>query len=229
MGIVDRKIQTTGHMVEWLLTVTPDSQLQDPRLVNAVRFLLSSMYNERTHDWKVGPKGHALRSLAMYYERVYQPGPGMADAPGWRRVKRISGDRLHELISRRGFDPMRLCEPSSFGYNNVDGRKASLTLARLSMATQRLTKHNAAIVAAAVSLLKERNADALLILLDGSTDWKRIVEMTGATDKPVIVAVDSPDDLEGAAEVGLKPLALNKEKSPSAGASTTCPARGGRR
>ena len=30
----------------------------------------------------------------------------------------------------------------------------------------------------------------------------------------MIVAVDSPEDLEGAAEAGLKPLALNKEKSP---------------
>ena len=71
---MDRKIQTTGHMVEWLLTVTPDSQLQDRRLVNAIRYLLSTMYNERGHDWKIGPKGHALRSLAMYYERVYKRG-----------------------------------------------------------------------------------------------------------------------------------------------------------
>ena len=74
-GNLDRKIQTTGHMVEWLLTVTPDSQLQNPRLVSAIRFLLTSMYNERDHEWKIGPKGHALRSLAMYYERVYQSGP----------------------------------------------------------------------------------------------------------------------------------------------------------
>ncbi|MGI9472261.1 MAG: hypothetical protein ACR2NZ_12040 [Rubripirellula sp.] len=73
-GDMDRKIQTTGHMVEWLLTVTPDSQLQDRRLVNAVRYLLSTMYNEKGHDWKIGPKGHALRSLAMYYERVYKSG-----------------------------------------------------------------------------------------------------------------------------------------------------------
>ena len=29
-GNLDRKIQTTGHMVEWLLTVTPDSQLAEP-------------------------------------------------------------------------------------------------------------------------------------------------------------------------------------------------------
>ncbi|TWU58201.1 DNA integrity scanning protein DisA [Rubripirellula reticaptiva] len=82
------------------------------------------------------------------------------------------------------------------------------------VATQRLTKHNAAMVEAAIALLKARNADALLVLLDGSTDWKRIADMAAGTDKPVIVAVDSADDLEGAAEAGLKPLALNKEKAP---------------
>ena len=82
------------------------------------------------------------------------------------------------------------------------------------MATQRLTKHNAAMVKAAVGLLVERGADALLVLLEGSTDWKRISEMIDPKDKPVIVAVDSADDLEGASEAGLKPLALNKEKAP---------------
>jgi hypothetical protein len=54
-----------------LLTITPDSKLQDPRLVSAVRFLANTMYSERGRDWKIGPKGHALRSLAMYYNRVY--------------------------------------------------------------------------------------------------------------------------------------------------------------
>ncbi|MDG2220928.1 MAG: hypothetical protein P8L85_06095, partial [Rubripirellula sp.] len=82
------------------------------------------------------------------------------------------------------------------------------------MATQRLTKHSAAMVAAAFDLLKDRNADALLILLHGATDWRRISEMSNGVEKPVIVAVDAIDDLEGAAELGLKPLALNKEKAP---------------
>ncbi|MFK8112404.1 MAG: hypothetical protein AB8B91_09385 [Rubripirellula sp.] len=73
-GDMDRKIQTTGHMVEWLLTITPDSQLQNRRLVSAINFLASTMYKERGHEWKIGPKGHALRSLAMFYDRVYQSG-----------------------------------------------------------------------------------------------------------------------------------------------------------
>ncbi len=73
-GNMDRKVQTTGHIVEWLLTALPDSRLQDPRLVAAVRYLLVSLYREPNHDWQIGPKGHALRSLAMYYDRTYQSG-----------------------------------------------------------------------------------------------------------------------------------------------------------
>ena len=84
------------------------------------------------------------------------------------------------------------------------------------MATQRFTKHNAKMLRAAFLLLKSLGADALLILLEGSTDWERIVEMAKEeeVDKTIIVAVDSAEDLDGAAEAGLKPLALNKEKAP---------------
>ena len=78
-GNLDRKIQTTGHMVELLLTVTPDSQLQDPRLYNAVRFLAVSMHNDLGREWKIGPKGHALRSMMMYHDRVFKSGPAWQD------------------------------------------------------------------------------------------------------------------------------------------------------
>ena len=84
------------------------------------------------------------------------------------------------------------------------------------MATQRLTKHNLAMLQISLTLVKDIGADALLVLLDGSTDWKRIAELKQDSDfeKSIIVAVDSPEDLEGAAEAGLQPLALNKEKAP---------------
>lgn len=82
------------------------------------------------------------------------------------------------------------------------------------MATQRLTKHNASMILAGVALKADRNADALLLLLDGGTDWKRISELTQATKNTVIIAVDTIEDLDGAAEANLHPLALNKEKAP---------------
>ncbi|MCO8122446.1 hypothetical protein NHH03_11925 [Stieleria sp. TO1_6] len=73
-GDVDRKIQTTGHIVEWLLTITPDDELQNRRLVAAVNFLYRSIGSNPSHDWSIGPKGHALRSLAMYHQRVFRDG-----------------------------------------------------------------------------------------------------------------------------------------------------------
>lgn len=74
-GNVDRKIQTTGHIAEWLLTTLPDSQLQDPRLVGAIAYLNSAMYGQRDRDWSIGPKGHANRALRLFYERAYQSTP----------------------------------------------------------------------------------------------------------------------------------------------------------
>ncbi len=69
-------------------------------------------------------------------------------------------------------------------------------------------------IKAARVLMDEPNMDAMLVLLDGEFDWKRIAELTAGTNKPVIVAADSLSELEGAAEAGLIPLPLNKEKAP---------------
>ncbi len=82
------------------------------------------------------------------------------------------------------------------------------------MPVQRLTKHNLTMIRAGVELLRQRSADALLLLLDGSADWNRVAEETGGKEHDVIIAVDDPDDLDGVAEAGLLPLALQKEKAP---------------
>nr|WP_233215791.1 GTPase-activating protein [Rhodopirellula bahusiensis] len=70
-GDMDRKVQTTGHMVEFLLTHLPDEELLEPEVLRSVTFLLNSMLKGRNNDWSIGPKGHALRSLALFHQRVY--------------------------------------------------------------------------------------------------------------------------------------------------------------
>lgn len=82
------------------------------------------------------------------------------------------------------------------------------------MAIQRLTKSSIAIIRAATDLLSDPGADAMLLLLDGALDWKRLAEITQAASKPIIVAADSRADLDGAVDAGLRPLPLNKEKAP---------------
>ncbi len=79
-GKIERKIQTTGHMVEFLLTALPDEQLQSPQMLRSMTFLVNTLYEERGNEWQIGPKGHALRALTMYYHRVFgRPDP-------WRPV-----------------------------------------------------------------------------------------------------------------------------------------------
>jgi hypothetical protein len=68
---VDRKIQTTGHILEWLVGSLDQEQLYDPRVVAATEFLCRSLSREPSREWKIGPLGHALHSLNMYQERAW--------------------------------------------------------------------------------------------------------------------------------------------------------------
>lgn len=63
-------------------------------------------------------------------------------------------------------------------------------------------------------LVTQTGADALLVLLDGATDWEKMRQSIPASVGQVIVAADLEEHLEGAAARGLLPLPLNKEKSP---------------
>lgn len=82
------------------------------------------------------------------------------------------------------------------------------------MATQRLTKQFTTMLENAGALVLQTGADALLVLLEGSTDWEKLRQAVPASVEQVIVAVDLEEDLEGAEAAGLLPIPLNKEKSP---------------
>ena len=82
------------------------------------------------------------------------------------------------------------------------------------MVAQRFTKQFAVMLETAGMLVLQTGADALLVLLDGATDWEKLRQAIPADVERVIVAADLEEDLEGAAARGLLPLPLNKEKSP---------------
>ena len=65
----ERKVQTSGHMLEWLMYTLSDAELKDPRAGKAVDFLLTKIYDKRDHKWPIGPRGHATRAVALYQER----------------------------------------------------------------------------------------------------------------------------------------------------------------
>lgn len=76
----DRRLKTTGHILEWLVFSLPESELRDPRLVKALDYLTGLMWDNREHPWEVGPRGHALRALTLYDQRVFRAKPGKPGA-----------------------------------------------------------------------------------------------------------------------------------------------------
>ena len=68
---IDRKIQTTGHILEWLVSSLDQDKLYDPRVVAAAEFLCRALAREPSREWKIGPLGHALHALTIYQERAW--------------------------------------------------------------------------------------------------------------------------------------------------------------
>ncbi len=70
----------------------------------------------------------------------------------------------------------------------------------------RLTDQFKTLMTMAVSLTETSGVDAILLLLDGPTDWQRLRNMAPALK--ILVAADTADQLAGAKEAGLEPIRL---------------------
>lgn len=68
-----RRIQTSGHILEWLSYSLPLERLEEPRVVKAVEYLTDTLLDNRNREWAIGPLGHAMHSLAIYDSRVFRP------------------------------------------------------------------------------------------------------------------------------------------------------------
>jgi DNA integrity scanning protein DisA with diadenylate cyclase activity len=80
------------------------------------------------------------------------------------------------------------------------------------MKAQRLTDQFQKIIDLAGRLAGLVAADALMVLLEGPTDWEQFKLLVG--DGKVLVAADTPEQLDGAAEAGLSTIVLSLVDSP---------------
>jgi hypothetical protein len=67
---IDRRLKTSGHILEWIAFSLSDDELRDPRMVKAVDYLSTLLLKNGQHTWEIGPLGHALHALAIYHSRV---------------------------------------------------------------------------------------------------------------------------------------------------------------
>lgn len=69
---IDRRLKTSGHILEWISFSLTDNELRDPRMIKAADAVASLLLKHDKHVWEIGPLGHGLHALAMYYDRVYK-------------------------------------------------------------------------------------------------------------------------------------------------------------
>ena len=55
-----------------LIFSLPDEELDDPRLQKTVDYLIALMMSAPNYDLAVGPRGHAIRALRLYEQRVFE-------------------------------------------------------------------------------------------------------------------------------------------------------------
>ena len=75
-GDVGRRLQTTGHITEWLAFSLPKDELVDAKMIKSVDYLATILLEHPNERWSIGPLGHGLHALAIYDERVFGGTPG---------------------------------------------------------------------------------------------------------------------------------------------------------
>jgi hypothetical protein len=68
---LERRLQTSGHILEWLAYSLPDEELSSPQMVRAVAYLTGLLYSSKNRDWEVGALGHGLHALILYDQRMF--------------------------------------------------------------------------------------------------------------------------------------------------------------
>jgi hypothetical protein len=70
---IERRLQTSGHILEWLAFSLSEEELRQPNTVRGVEYLTDLLASHRGRKWSIGPLGHGLHALALYDERVFRP------------------------------------------------------------------------------------------------------------------------------------------------------------
>jgi hypothetical protein len=101
-----RRLETTGHITEWLVYSLPKDDLTDPRMVKAVDYLANLLIDNRHEKWGIGPLGHGLHALAMYDERLFEGQPG-------KRAEQLAGrPRIMQRTPARGAESSQRTQPA---------------------------------------------------------------------------------------------------------------------
>jgi hypothetical protein len=97
---INRRIKTTGHILEWLCYSLSDEELREQRTIRAVTYLANLMYSNYDNEWEVGPMCHATHALLLYDERVFVPFDKPGEVASYRPIPSIAARSQQNTIKR---------------------------------------------------------------------------------------------------------------------------------
>ncbi len=68
---MERKVQTTGHILEWLVFTLPEEKLKDPRIGKSVDLLISPNSDHRITNGRLDLEATQLGRLRCIQQRMY--------------------------------------------------------------------------------------------------------------------------------------------------------------
>lgn len=93
-GPPTKRLETTGHITEWLAYSLDKEQLLEPRMIKSVYYLSNLLIEHRDEKWGIGPLGHGLHALAIYDERIF------GGKPGTRAVELAEVKKTRKAVER---------------------------------------------------------------------------------------------------------------------------------
>lgn len=67
---LQKRLQTTGHVMEWLVVTLPESELESEQIQRSMVYLARLIQQDIGEDWSVGPRAHAIRAMRLYRKRL---------------------------------------------------------------------------------------------------------------------------------------------------------------
>jgi hypothetical protein len=65
------RLETTGHLLEWIVFSLPAESLKQPRIVKSVDYMADLLLRNQDAQPSAGVLGHAVRGLMIYERRVF--------------------------------------------------------------------------------------------------------------------------------------------------------------
>lgn len=96
-----RRVQTTGHVLEWLAVSLPNEKLRNEKVVGSFAYLSALLMVDIGETWSVGPRAHALRALRIYHDRLASVLPGTPESDRERLALEIAIPSLEQSSAEK--------------------------------------------------------------------------------------------------------------------------------